>query len=149
MRPILLAFAAIAILGPAAAAAQGAGLSVADVIAKSDALEKKGMLAVFSSDVRVIKAEAQRDVDAFAGQLRSAHNAHRPLPACLPQDSSGWKLTFDTEEILKYSFDPAAAARHELGRRFRRVHEGQISLPLSAIRRRRARRAGWRTGRWR
>jgi hypothetical protein len=102
MRPILLAFAAIAILGPAAAAAQGPGLSVADVLAKSDALEKKGMLAVFSSDLRVIRAEAQRDVDAFAGQLRSAHNAHRPLPACLPQDSSGWKLTFDTEEILKY-----------------------------------------------
>ena len=102
MRPILLAFAAIAVLGPAAAAAQGPGLSVADVLAKSDALEKKGMLAVFSSDLRVIKAEAQRDVEAFAAQLRSAHNAHRPLPACLPQESSGWKLTFDTEEILKY-----------------------------------------------
>jgi hypothetical protein len=52
-------------------------LSVADVLAKSDALEKKGMLAIFSSDLRLIRAGAQRDVDAFAAELRSAHNAHR------------------------------------------------------------------------
>jgi hypothetical protein len=78
------------------------GLSVADVLAKSDALERKGMLAMFSSDLSQIKAEAQRDVDAFAADSRAAHNAHRPLPACLPQDASGWKLTFNTDEILKY-----------------------------------------------
>ena len=77
-------------------------LSVADVIAKSDALEKKGMLAIFSSDVGEIKAEAKRDIDAFAVTLQTAHKAHRPLPACPPEDASGWKFTFNSEEVLKY-----------------------------------------------
>lgn len=85
-----------------AAAAQTSSLSVADVLTKSDALEKRGMLAVFSSDLRLIKAEAQRDVDAFAVQLRTARNAHRTLPACPPESSDGWKIAFDTEEVLRY-----------------------------------------------
>jgi hypothetical protein len=91
-------FAAAAFL----AAAQPGPLSVADVIVKSDALEKKGMLAIFSSDVGAIKAEANRDIQAFVATLQAANKAHRPLPACPPQDANGWKFTFNTDEVLKF-----------------------------------------------
>ena len=85
-----------------AGAAQAPSLSVADVLAKSDALEKKGMLAMFSSDLGQIKAEANRDIQAFAATLQAANKAHRPLPACPPQDANGWKFTFNTDEVLKF-----------------------------------------------
>ena len=102
MRPVMLALAAIALLSPVAAFAQGPGLTVADVIAKSDALERKGMLAIFSSDVGAIKAEANRDIQAFAATLQSANRAHRPLPACPPRDANGWKFTFNADEVLNF-----------------------------------------------
>ena len=78
------------------------GLSVADVLAKSDALERKGLLAMFSSDLGLIKAEARRDMNAFAAALQAANKAHRPLPACPPEDANGWKFTFNTDEVLKF-----------------------------------------------
>ena len=86
----------------AAAAAQAPSMSVTEVLAKSEALEKKGLLAYFSSDLRQIKAEAKSDVDAFGAELLTAWKAHRPLPACPPQDSNGWKFTFNTDEVLQY-----------------------------------------------
>ena len=85
-----------------AAAAQAPSLSVADVLAKSDTLEKKGMLAIFSSDLGQIKAEANRDMDAFGGEMVSARKAHRPLPACPPEVQHGWKITYTTDEVLRY-----------------------------------------------
>lgn len=72
-----------------AAAAQAPSLSVADVLTKSEALEKKGMLAMFSSDLGQIKAEANRDMDAFGGEMVSARKAHRPLPAYPPEVQHG------------------------------------------------------------
>jgi len=90
-------FAAVALL-----AGRPVSLSVADVLSKSDALQKKGMLAIFSSDVGAIKAEANRDIQAFAATLQAANRAHRPLPACPPRDSNGWKFTFNTDEVLKF-----------------------------------------------
>jgi hypothetical protein len=83
-------------------AAQTPGLSVADVVAKSDSLERKGMLAIFSSEVGQIKAEATRDIHAFAATLQAANRAHRPLPACPPRDANGWNFTFDAEDVLKF-----------------------------------------------
>lgn len=83
-------------------AAESPPLSVADVLAKSDALQRKGVLAIFSSDLRLIKAEAQRDLQAFGTDLLNALNAHRPLPACPPREGDTFKFTFDTDEVLKY-----------------------------------------------
>ena len=101
MHSVLCSLAAITLFASSAAAA-AQPLTVADVLAKSDALEKKGMLAIFSSDLSLIKAEAKRDMDAFASALQAANKAHRPLPACPPQDANGWKFTFNTDEVLKF-----------------------------------------------
>lgn len=94
--------AAIAALLSSAASGQSSGLSVADVLAKSDSLQKKGMLAIFSSDVGEVKAEAKRDIDAFAATMQAANKAHRPLPACPPRDANGWKFTFNSDKVLKF-----------------------------------------------
>jgi hypothetical protein len=92
------------------AAAQAAPLSVADVLAKGDALERKGVFAIFSSDLRAIKAEANSDLMAFANDYFSAAQAHRPLPACPPKDGPNkLKFTLDTDELLQFyrSIPPA------------------------------------------
>jgi hypothetical protein len=85
-----------------AAAAQSPPLSVADVLSKSDALQKKGMLAMFSSDVGLIKAEAKLDLDAFGAELIAAAKAHRPLPACPPKVGDAFKFTFTSDEVLQF-----------------------------------------------
>jgi hypothetical protein len=92
-------FAAVTLL----AAAQAAPMTVADVLSKADALQKKGMLAIFSSDLRLIKAEANRDLQAFGTDYFNARQAHRPLPACPPKDGpDSLKITLDTDELLKF-----------------------------------------------
>jgi hypothetical protein len=85
-----------------AAAAQSPPLSVADVLSKSDALQKKGMLAMFSSDVGLIKAEAKLDLDAFGAELIAAAKAHRPLPACPPKVGDAFKFTLTSDEVLQF-----------------------------------------------
>jgi hypothetical protein len=102
VRSSLFAFAAIPVLSSPVGSAPRLGLTVADVLAKSDALQTKGMLAIFSSDLGLIKAEAKRDIDAFAAAMQAAHREHRPLPACPPQDVNGWKFNFNTDEVLKF-----------------------------------------------
>ena len=89
--------AAIALIGAASPP-----LTVIDVLAKSEALQKKGMLAMFSSDLGLIKAEADRDMNVFSAEMLSAWKAHRSLPACPPVVSNGWKISYTTDEVLKF-----------------------------------------------
>jgi hypothetical protein len=85
------------------AAAQAPGMSVAEVVARADALERKGFLAIFSGDMRAIKAEANSDLQAFGTDYFNAAQAHRPLPACPPKDGPNkLKITLDTDELLQF-----------------------------------------------
>jgi hypothetical protein len=86
----------------AAAAAQATSLSVADLLAKADSLQRKGVLAMFSSDVGLIKAEAKLDLDAFGAELIAATKAHRALPACPPKLGDAFKFTFTSDEVLQF-----------------------------------------------
>jgi hypothetical protein len=91
-------------------AAQTAQLSVADVLVKADALERKGVFAIFSSDLRGIRAEGQRDLQAFAGDMVNAMQMHRPLPACPPKDGpNSYKFNLNTDDLLQFyrSIPPA------------------------------------------
>jgi hypothetical protein len=61
------------------------------------------MLAIFSSDLRLIRAEANRDLQAFGMDYFTARQVHRPLPACPPKDGPDkLKITVDTDELLKF-----------------------------------------------
>jgi hypothetical protein len=85
-------------------------MTVAEVLAKADAVQKKGLFAIFSSDLRQIKAEADRDLQAFGTDYFTARQAHRPLPACPPKDGpNSLKITVDTDELLQFyrSIPPA------------------------------------------
>jgi hypothetical protein len=86
----------------AAGTAQATSMSVADLLAKADSLQRKGMFAMFSGDVGLIKAEAKRDLDAFAAELIGAAKTHRALPACPPKAGDTYKFAFTTDEVLQF-----------------------------------------------
>ena len=76
---------------------------MADVLSKAEALQRRGVLAFFSSDLRLIKAEAQRDLEAFGADYFAARQSHRLLPACPPKDGpNSLKITVDTDELLRF-----------------------------------------------
>lgn len=79
-------------------------MTVGEFVAKADSLQRRGMLALFSSDLRLLKAEAKRDLDAFAPQLFT-----RTPPACPPKQGDKFNFTFTVDELLRFyrSIPPA------------------------------------------
>lgn len=69
------ALAALFLCGPAYA------MSAADFLAKADALKAQGMMAIFSSDVGLLKAEFTADAKAWRAQVAQPG---RPPNACPP-----------------------------------------------------------------
>ena len=92
MRKARLAAAALLAVAPAGAAS---AMDVATFLAKAEALEKQGMLALMSSDYGLLKAEVQ----SAAGQLRAeraaAVKARRKPAFCPPAD-----VGLDPRELL-------------------------------------------------
>ena len=86
------ALAALFLCGPAAA------MSAADFIAKADALKAKGMMAMFSSDLSLLKA------DFTAGAKAWRRQAHEPT-ACPPK-----AIKLSSDEI--YNLIAAVPAAH-------------------------------------
>jgi len=73
---------ALGIVATAALVASPAGaMSVADFLTKADALQAKGMMALFSSDFRLLKADATDGFKAWAAQIAPPG---RPPNACPP-----------------------------------------------------------------
>jgi hypothetical protein len=56
-------------------------MSAGEFLAKADALKAKGMMAIFSSDLGVLKAEFTADAQAWRAQVTPAG---RPPNACPP-----------------------------------------------------------------
>lgn len=71
-------------------------MDVGTFIAKADGLQKKGMLALFSSDYRLLKGEIEGDMRQIAADARAAKAAGRPKAVCPP----GGRATLDSDEIL-------------------------------------------------
>lgn len=87
---LCLALAAMAAL-PAQVCAEAApppgSMSVATFLAKVDALKAKGVMAAFSSDVGLLKAEVTGSSDAFRRQLKVEAASGKPS-ACPPERTS-------------------------------------------------------------
>ena len=81
-------------------------MDVATFVTKADALEKKGMMALFSSDYKLLK----REVETAAGQLRAergaAQKAKRPMAYCPPAKSG-----LGAKELLTHFRSIPAAQR--------------------------------------
>jgi len=89
--------AALAILAlPAALYAAPGDMNVATFLAKADALEAKGPMALFSSDIGVLKAEGQAAGEAYRNRLSAERAAGRPS-SCPPK---GTKVNSD--ELLAF-----------------------------------------------
>ncbi|MDB5670049.1 MAG: hypothetical protein JWO25_1008 [Alphaproteobacteria bacterium] len=114
-------FVLVALLAAVPASAQA--MDVASFLAKADPLMKKGMMAIFSSDYKVLTSEIQTESAALRSERLAAKAAGRPQAYCPPEKSG---LTVD--EIMKGMHSiPAAqqprvevrdALRALLGRKF-------------------------------
>jgi hypothetical protein len=87
----LLAAALLAVLPLGAANA----MDVATFLAKADALQKKGMMALMSSDYKLLKNEIVANSQLLRTERLAAERAHRK-PAYCPPAKSGLK----SDEIL-------------------------------------------------
>ncbi len=76
-----------------------AEMSVATMLAKADALEKKGMLAMMSSDVKLLQSEIQTAGQAYRQRLDADKAAGRPSHSCPPPKG---KAKVGSNEILAY-----------------------------------------------
>jgi hypothetical protein len=103
-----VALAAVLTLAPLAGAA---AMNLQQFVEKADAVEKKGMMALFSSDYKALK----REIEASSLQLRAerlaAVKASR-RPAYCPTGKGG----MDVEELLAHfrAIPPAQRARLEV-----------------------------------
>jgi hypothetical protein len=86
-RALVIVATAVLVASPAGA------MSVADFLAKADALKAKGMMALFSSDFRLLKTDATDGFKVWAAQIAPPG---RPPNACPP--SGG--LEMSTADIL-------------------------------------------------
>jgi hypothetical protein len=98
MRLIWRGVAALALLLPVAANA----MSVADFLGKADTLRAKGMMAMFSSDLGVLKAEI-----VSAGTAYRADPASKPPRSCPPPKGT---VKMDSDELIA-SFRTIPAAQ--------------------------------------
>lgn len=89
MRLILGSAAALALMVPVAAHA----MSVAEFLGKADVLKDKGMMAMFSGDIALLKAEVQSAATAYRADV----TAGRPPKSCPPPKGS---IKMDSDELM-------------------------------------------------
>ena len=80
-------------------------MSVATFMAKAEALQAKGAMAFFSSDISLLKGEVTGSAQAFRRQVKAEAASGKPS-ACLPEHAS---LTSD--DLLAHMRSYPAAAR--------------------------------------
>jgi hypothetical protein len=105
---------ALLIVLPTAAQA----MDIATFLRKADALEKKGMTAMFSSDFKLLKKEVEASSLALRAERLAAPKAGR-RPAYCPPPKSG----LNSDEILAHFRAIPAAARPRT-----QVKEGLLGL---------------------
>ncbi len=96
--------AAAALIGLAAPAS---AMTVAEFMAKVSALKAKGPLALFSSDIGLLKAEGQAAGQSIRQDQDAAAAAGRPAPTCVPKDAK-----LNSNELLAY-FDKIPPAQQQ------------------------------------
>lgn len=73
------------------AAAPGSAMSVATFLAKAESLKKKGPLALFSGDLKLLTKQIEADAASIRAERLAARSAGRPTAFCPPE--GGVKLT--------------------------------------------------------
>lgn len=88
-------------------------MTVAMFLQKADALKARGIGAMFSSDLGLLKNEVRNAATALKGEVEGARRAGRQPPFCPPQ---GARATLNSEELLTFfrSIPPAQRQRTEV-----------------------------------
>lgn len=102
MRTILAIMASAALLLPASAQA----MSVAEFLAKANALKAKGFLAMGSPDIKLLRTEVERASDTYRSDLATAKAAGRAPHSCPPP--KGKARIGSKELIAEFEAIPAA-----------------------------------------
>lgn len=110
--PVLVAIALAGVAAPASA------MTVAEFMAKVNALKAKGPLALFSSDIGVLKAEGLAAGQSIKRDQELALAAGRPAPTCVPKGSK-----LGQNELLDYFGKIPAAQQRTLS-----VKQGMVGL---------------------
>jgi hypothetical protein len=74
-------------------------MPVSQFLAKADALKKKGPLALFSGDIKVLKAQIQNSAKAYGADVGAARKAGKLTHSCPP---AGTSLSMNSDELLAY-----------------------------------------------
>jgi hypothetical protein len=80
-----------------AGTAQAQSMPVSEFLAKAEALQRKGPLALFSSDIGKLKAEVQNSGKALRAEQEAARNAGRTPATCMPA-----KAAVSSNELLAH-----------------------------------------------
>jgi hypothetical protein len=101
-----------------ALSAPASAMTVAEFMAKVNGLKAKGPMALFSSDIGVLKAEGMAAGQSIRADQEAALAAGRPAPTCVPKGSK-----IGQNELLDYfgKIPPAQAQRMT-------VKQGMIGL---------------------
>ncbi len=83
MRRLIVPLACLLVLGAPASAAPG-DMSVATFLAKAEKLKAKGLTAMFSSDLKVVKREAEGAGDHYRARIAADRKAGRTPHSCPP-----------------------------------------------------------------
>jgi hypothetical protein len=85
------------LLAAAPASLSAQSMPVATFLAKADTLEKKGPMALFSSDLKLLKAEIAASGKLLRQEVEAARRSGRRPQACLPE-----KAQTDSKELIVY-----------------------------------------------
>lgn len=87
-------------------AAHAQSMPVSQFLGKADGLKKKGMMAMFSKDIGVLKKEIQNSALAVRAEQLAARKAGRKPATCMPD-----KIQLNSEELLNHLNSIPAAQR--------------------------------------
>jgi hypothetical protein len=100
----------LVLLGTSAPLAAAAGdMSVATFLAKADRLKAKGILAMGSADIGLLKGEVQAAGKSYRDQIESDKAAKRTPHSCPPQ-----KASMNSNELLTHFRSYPAASRSKI-----------------------------------
>ena len=86
-------------------------MPVSQFLAKADALQKKGPLALFSSDIKRLKDEVTNSGKQLRAEQIAARRAGQKPATCMPED----KASIGSDELLAH---------------FRSIPPGQRNMPV-------------------
>jgi hypothetical protein len=105
-RILLLAALAVCISVPAASAP--GDMKISTFLAKADALKAKGMFALASSDIGLLKAEGKAAGDSYRARVKSDKVKNLPPHSCPPA-----KASISSDDILAHFRTYSVAQRQQ------------------------------------